>query len=171
MVSRTDVLDAMQSLVLETGRRPSLLAVARAVGLTKQGVLHYFPDRASLDAALVSRAVTRVDDLMQEAAQAGSCAATYLRLSAPTDDDRAVALLLLTAMRSGVPMPPEVTEAVDRWQSLMADELGDPQRAEVVRLVGDGLFSEALASGAPPTPERLDRLVSFLLPPATEDVL
>ena len=49
-----------------------------------------------------------------------------------------------------------------RWQSAIEAEVGDPLRAEVVRLVGDGLFVEALL-GNPPARERVDALVTHLL--------
>lgn len=105
---------------------------------------------------------------MLQAARQGSCAETYLRTSVPTAEDRAVAMLLLATMRFESVMPPEVTAAVGRWESLIAEELGDPQRAEVVRLVGDGLFSESLLTGSAPTQERVDGLVGLLLSPGHE---
>ena len=57
----------------------------------------------------------------------------------------------------------EVTAAMNRWESLIAVEIGDVRRAEVIRLVGDGLFSEAMLTGSAPSPERIDALVDFLL--------
>ena len=52
MVSRADVVQAAVALTLERGGAPSTAEVARAVGLTKQGVLHHFPSRAALDEAV-----------------------------------------------------------------------------------------------------------------------
>jgi hypothetical protein len=45
---------------------------------------------------------------------------------------------------------------------MIAEELGDAVRAEVVRLVGDGLFGEALVTGTPPSWERVESLVAHL---------
>jgi hypothetical protein len=59
-------------------------------------------------------------------------------------------------------LPPQVRQAAARWEALIAEELGDPVRAEVVRLVGDGLFGEALVTGTPPTAERIERLLTHL---------
>jgi AcrR family transcriptional regulator len=170
MMSRDQVLDAMERLTLERGRLPSILEVATAVGLTKQGVLHHFPTRAALDAAVVRRALTRVDEAMAAAAAHGSPVETYLRLSTPTSGDRVAALVLAAALLRGnfEELPPEVTDAVARWQDLIAEEVGDRVQAEVVRLVGDGLFGEALLTGAPPSADRVERLVTRLKTDATE---
>src|SRR5918993_4339705 len=146
MVSPDDVLDAMQELTAATGRLPSILEVAKAVGLTKQGVLHHFPTRAALDAAVTRRALSRVDAAMRAAAADGSPTEAYLRLSSPESGDRVVVLVLMAGLRrsESEALANEIEQAVARWQAMIADEVADPIRAEVVRLVGDGLFSEAL---------------------------
>jgi AcrR family transcriptional regulator len=162
-----DVLDAMQELTVRDGQPPSIQAIAQAVGRSKQAVLHYFPDRDALEAALAARALGRVDAEMTAAARRGDAAATYLRLSVPTGDDRAVALTVLGSLRTRASLPPEVDEAIDRWERLIAEELGSPVRAEVVRLVADGLFVEALV-GAPPPPARVEALVDHLVGPGSQ---
>jgi AcrR family transcriptional regulator len=163
MDQRERILDATQDLTTSNGKVPSILAIAQAVGLTKQGVLHYFPSRAALDTAVLLRAVARVDAAMKEAAASGSPTATYLRLSSPDHGDRAALMVIAAGSHGGASeLPPEVARAVGRWEALIAQELGDPVRAEVVRLVGDGLFGEALVSGQPPTAERIERLLAHL---------
>lgn len=168
MDKREQVLDVVQDLTLETGRMPSILEIASRLGLTKQGVLHYFPNRAALDGAVVTRAVARVDAAMTAAvATGGSPVATYLRFSTPDDADRAAAMVLAAASRqddSG--LPPELERAAARWEALIADEVGDPVQAEVVRLVGDGLFAEALLTGTAPAAERVERLIAHLAAPS-----
>lgn len=166
-VNADDVLDAMQNLTLRDGRPPSIQAIAQEVGRSKQGVLHYFPDRDALDAALAARAIARVDAEMKTAAARGDAAATYLRLSVPTSGDRAVALVVLGSLRMRASLPPEVDAAIDRWERLIAEELDSPVRAEVVRLVADGLFVESLF-GATPPPERIQYLVDHLLGPRSQ---
>lgn len=163
MDKRERILDAIQALTVSRGKLPSILEVAREVGLTKQGVLHYFPTRAAMDEAVVLRALSKVDDAMSRAAADGSPAATYLRLSSPDEGDRAAVMVLAAAFRgTGDGAPAAVGPAVARWEALIAEELGDPVRAEAVRLVGDGLLGEALMTGVPPTPERITRLVKHL---------
>lgn len=170
MVTAEDVLDAVQELTSATGRLPSILKIAKAVGLTKQGVLHHFPTRAALDAAVTRRALSRVDAAMAEAATTGSPVETYLRLSSPSGGDQVVVVVLMAALRrrDSEELAEEIERTVARWQAMIADELGDPLQAEVVRLVGDGLFSEALLTGTPPDPDRLSRLVAHLQGAATD---
>ncbi|MQY25311.1 TetR/AcrR family transcriptional regulator [Nocardia aurantia] len=55
---REEILRAALAMFAERGYRgTSLDAVARAVGLTRQGVLHYFPDKQRLLAAILARTV------------------------------------------------------------------------------------------------------------------
>ena len=157
-----DVLDAMQDLILHDGQPPSIQAIARTLGRSKQAVLHYFPDRDTLEAALAARAIARVDEAMNAAAARGDAAATYLRLSLPTTEDRAVALLVLASLRTRDSLPSDIDAAIERWEGLLAAELGSPVRAEVVRLVGDGLFVESLF-GDPPSAQRIEDLIAHLL--------
>ena len=159
-----DVLDAMQDLILSEGQPPSIQAIASALGRSKQAVLHYFPDRAALEAALAARAIARVDEAMTAAATRGDAAATYLRLSLPTTEDRAVALLVLASLRTRDALPGDIDAAIGRWEGLIAAELGSPVRAEVVRLVGDGLFVESLF-GDPPSAQRIEDLIVHLVAP------
>lgn len=162
MDQRERILEAVGELTRTKRSLPSILEVAAEVGLTKQGVLHYFPSRAALDAAVLERAVARIDAAMTAAAGAGdgSPVATYLGLSSPDDGDYAAAAVVLSAASGG--MAAGVQDAVSRWEALIAEEVGDPVRAEVVRLAGDGLFAEALLTGVPPAAERIQRLVEHL---------
>ena len=164
MITADAVLDAVQELTTASGRLPSIMEIAKAVGLTKQGVLHHFPTRAALDAAVTRRALSRVDAAMTKAAAHGSPLETYLRLSSPGDGDHVVVLVLMAALRrrDSDALAAEIERTVSRWQVMIAEEVGDPTHAEVVRLVADGLFSEALLTGTPPSPERLTRLVAHL---------
>ncbi|RYC07360.1 hypothetical protein [Nocardioides zhouii] len=157
-----DVLDAMQDLIISEGQPPSIQAIAGTLGRTKQAVLHYFPDRGALEAALAARAVARVDEAMTAAARRGDAAATYLRLSLPTTEDRAVALLVLASLRTRDSLPSDIDAAIERWEGLIAAELGNPLRAEVIRLVGDGLFVESLF-GEAPSAQRIEDLVAHLV--------
>lgn len=163
MTRSDDILEVVQRLTLEAGRLPSLETVARATGLTKQGVLHHFPSRAALDCAVILWALQRVDGEMERAERDGSPLATYLGMAAPGDVDRAAALVITAALRdgTGADIPPEVFESVGRWERMIAVELGSDVIAEVARLASDGLFAEALVTGVAPTPERIQGLTDF----------
>lgn len=164
MANKEQVLAAATALTLERGTPPSLAEVARAVGLSKQGVMHYFPSRGALDEAVLLAALDRVDAEMTAAARHGRAAEAYLRLAAPSDQDRdAAAVLVPLLRREGPAAVPVVEQAVSRWQAMITEEVGDPVRAQVVRLVGDGLFSESLVTGRPPSAELLDVLIAHLI--------
>lgn len=163
MSRQDDILDAVESLVLATRTMPSLADVAGEVGLTKQGLLHYFPSRAALDEAVVRRAVERVDAVMERAHREGSPTEAYLGLSTPGRSDRAATAVVSAGLgRDGSALPAFVPDALARWEAMIAEELGDPVQAQIVRLVGDSLFVESLLGGAPIPADRVARLVRRL---------
>jgi AcrR family transcriptional regulator len=127
---------------------PPLEAVAAAAGVSKGGLLYHFDSR-SLLTGLIVRAVRQADERLTAAAATGTMAATWLRMSVPTADERRLHRGMLTMLRltsRGEPeLPGEVAEAEARWHRMLADELADPARGRLVRLVGDGLFLNALA--------------------------
>ena len=75
---------------------------------------------------------------------------------------RAVLSLLRLSAGGRLDLPPAVAEVTARWRDLIQAEVGDPVRADVVRLVGDGLFVVTLTGGAPAR-GRVDELVAHLL--------
>lgn len=165
--ARELVLDALQSLVLEGDSSPSLDAVAAAAGVSKGGLLHHFPDRRSMVVGLMLRAVDQTDAAMNQAAEDGTAAVTWIRMSAvagPAEQAARAVLALIRLTGAGrIQLPAEVGVAIRRWQDLITAEVGDPVLGEVVRLVGDGLFVEAL-TGPPPDSGQVDAIVERLLP-------
>ncbi len=143
---------------------PALDAVAAAAGVSKGGLLYHF-DKQSLLHALITRAVQRFDERLTAAAADGVMAAAWLRLSVPGPGERTVYRAMLSTMRlttaGELDLPAQVGEAEHRWQQMLTDELGDPVRARVVRLVGDGLFLAAL-TGQPPTSGEVEHLLRHL---------
>jgi hypothetical protein len=69
-------------------------------------------------------------------------------------------MLRLTATGE-LDLPDEVAAAEQRWQQMLTAELGDPVRARLVRLAGDGLFLAAL-TGRPPTSDEVEQLLHHL---------
>lgn len=163
---RERVLDALERLILEGSAAPSLDAVAAGAGVSKGGLLHHFPDRGALTHGLILRAVGEVDAAMQAAAGRGAAAETWLRLSVPDAEHQSAARAMLVSVRltgtGQLDLPPAVREATARWHAMITEELGDARAADVVRLVGDGLFLQALI-GPSPDPQRVDDLVDHLV--------
>ncbi len=162
--ARERILDAAEDLIAAGHVPPSLDAVAAAAGVSKGGLLYHF-DKQSLLHGLVARAVRRADDELTAAAAAGVMAATWLRLSVPGHDERhlyrAMLSLLRLTSRGELDLPPDVDAAAERWRRLLTAELGDPGRARLVHLVGDGLFLAAL-TGQPATHRDVDDLIDHL---------
>ena len=158
-----DILDTIAGLVLEHGDFPSLAKVARACGLSKPGVLHHFPTRAAMAEALVAREVSRVDELLSLAAAEGRAVAAWLELSRPNSAERGLCIAMASVATDGAEgLSVLLINATARWESLIEGELGDPDLALLVRLVGDGLLMNALA-GTPVPPERLDPALALVL--------
>ena len=57
--TRRAVLDAAERVVTRHGANVSLAAIAQAAGVTKSGLMHHFPSREDLFAALVEQVITR----------------------------------------------------------------------------------------------------------------
>lgn len=165
---RERILDSMQELALTHGVLPSLDAVAKDVGLSKGGLIHHLPNRIALVDGLIVRAVRAVNQEMRQAAEQGRAAETWLQLSLPDPGEldlfRAM-LVALKALGSGEnQLSTVLAEATQRWDDLLRKELGDQARARIVRLVGDGLFLNALA-GTPVERADVETIVQTLTGP------
>lgn len=116
---------------------------------------------------LMLRAVEETDTVMSQAAEEGTAAVTWIRMSAmagPAEQAARAVLALIRLVGAGRPqLPAEIGAAIRRWQDLITAEVGDPVLGEVVRLVGDGLFVEAL-TGDPPDSARVNAIVRQILP-------
>lgn len=162
--ARERILDAAEELITAGQVPPALDAVAAAAGVSKGGLLYHF-DKQSLLRALVARAVQRFDERLTAAAAQGVMAAAWLRLSVPAPGERTVYRAIMSMMRltttGELDLPEEVGDAEQRWQQMLTAELGDPVRARLVRLVGDGLFLSAL-TGPSPTSTEVEQLLRHL---------
>ncbi|HEX8495713.1 MAG TPA: TetR/AcrR family transcriptional regulator [Actinomycetales bacterium] len=157
MSAHDRVLDAAAALAAEHRPLPSLDEIARRAGVSKGGLLHHFPDRRAITDALVRRALAETRTELERAAVTGDQVRVWLELSAPREDVLGVAAAVLAA---GVgDLPAELAE-FSRWvEQLLEQAVGDPVVARVVRLTGDGLFSDSI-SGTPPSAELVDELVA-----------
>lgn len=165
--ARSRILAAYADLVAG-GDSPSLEKVAAAAGVSKGGLLYHFGSTTALRDGLIARALADTDAALVQAAEHGGAARAWLRLSVPDEDQRRVWAGLLATVRlvgSDAALPPQLDEHAQRWQRLLSDELGDATRAEVVRLVGDGLLLQSL-SGTPAAPAAVEALADHLLGPA-----
>ncbi|BAN03538.1 TetR/AcrR family transcriptional regulator [Ilumatobacter coccineus] len=162
---REVVLDAFQELIVEVGAgNVTLEATAARAGVSKGGLLYHFPSKSDLFAGLVERLAGAIDaaiakapaDLVElvhwyidEATEVVAEENTvWLALFAATDavDDDVAALLGDLFARYSTPL----------------DAL-PPVLREHVRLVGDGLYFNALIGGPAPSAEHLAQITESLV--------
>lgn len=159
-------MDAVRTLAIDQHGVPALDAVAAAAGVSKGGLMHHFRSRAALVDGLVERELQRVDEAMSTAAEQGRVAQTWLDLSTPDSASvelyRSMSVLLMALSSGQSSMPAQVARALARWDQAIADELGDPTAALVIRLVGDGLFLNSL-SATPVDPHATAAVKAHLL--------
>lgn len=152
---------------MERGSFPSLMDVAHAVPISKSGLLHHFPSRVRLLRAIVDDAIAEVDAVLTEAAARGEVVSAWLRISAPDGEDlelfQALATVYVAVSRDEPALLASIDEANRRWERLLQAETGDPVRAHVIRLVGDGLLLNALSSDGHLPEEDIDAIVRAVL--------
>ena len=161
--ARDRVLDAYESLLIDTGAAATTLdAVAAAAGVSKGGLLYHFASKEALAAGLLARLRERsvVDADAVRAAREGAVA-YYLRTSAPGGSipggltPTYLAALRVADHTRDVTTVRDALAAVDADAlAALRDRLGDPVLAWLVQLVGDGLYLRTLTGT--PLPEGLD---------------
>ncbi|WP_312349857.1 helix-turn-helix domain-containing protein [Actinomyces sp.] len=148
--SRTTILEAYARLLADEGERGATMdATARLAGVSKGGLLYHFPSKESLAEALCEH----LEELVQADAQTmrtapEGAARYYIRTSSfeGTDLDRTL-VAVARLSRTDHPRAVEVSRwASELWLSVLVDAIGDADVARAVKLVGDGLYYEALLS-------------------------
>ncbi len=169
--TRARILDALELLLSRAGssQQVSLEAVAAAAGVSKGGLLHHYPSKEALLAALVRRLGERADAQLADAVAGGTSVADFYLQAYDDSDEQSLALLrsAIAALRSADGQHTEVQEALIEvlrsWDDGLRREIADPVRAETVRLVGDGLFLAALLGLPQPDPALHKEVVRRLL--------
>ncbi|WP_114560475.1 TetR/AcrR family transcriptional regulator [Desertihabitans aurantiacus] len=143
--ARAKVLDAFARVLIEDGERSATIeAVAARAGVTKGGLLYHFASRE----ALVDGLLERLEELGREDVAAMRSAPEgpvqyYLRTSDVSSSDE-FSDLVMAAMRltqdAGTRARAQLRRLEARWLEVLTEEIGDPARARLVLLVGDGLY-------------------------------
>ncbi|MDA8370504.1 MAG: TetR/AcrR family transcriptional regulator [Nocardiopsaceae bacterium] len=168
--TRDRILDALQDIVIEDGASAvTLEAVAAAAGVSKGGLLYHYPSKAALMIGLIRRLADRVEDEFREAAEGPEgVVRVFLRTSLPESSEEAeLYWSIIAALRSKEGMPPEAEELIGEffaeWSRLLHQEVGDPVLAEMIRLVGDGLYLTSIAGLPRPDPEIVRQIMDRLI--------
>jgi AcrR family transcriptional regulator len=170
--TRDRILDAFTGLLIDQGERAATLEnVAAAAGLSKGGLLYHFGSKE----ALVQGLLTRLEELVAEdilqirAAVAGPV--DYLirtSMSEGTLLDRTIAGAVRLAQGSHPLANTAVVSMRRQWLAVIEETVGDPDVAEAILLISDGLyFGSTITSAAHPAADvvsaaRLDRLLAVI---------
>ncbi len=148
--ARDRILDAyVEVLGVEGERYATVEAVAAKAGVSKGGLLYHFPSKDHLAGALCDR----LEELAAEDAQRMRTAAEgparyYVRSShyAGTPLDRAIMAVSRLQQTGDIRARAVITAASNEWLAILCDTLGSLDLARAVKLIGDGLYYNALHS-------------------------
>jgi|JI10StandDraft_1071094.scaffolds.fasta_scaffold28170_6 AcrR family transcriptional regulator len=158
--SRERILDTFEQVLLDDGAGSATLdAVAERAGISKGGLIYHFPSKAALLAGLVERLMTRVDEIVAAAPdEPAELIRWYLSYDPSDPVELAVWRSLLAAIHAvDDGLAQAISDAFVRFTRPLA--VLDPFLAEQVRLIGDGLYLNALVGAPPPSPEHLERII------------
>jgi AcrR family transcriptional regulator len=167
VTNRERILSTARQLSIDSGFIPSLDAIAAAAAVSKGGLMHHFRTRAALVEGLATQAIGSMDEALTEAAGNGRAVETWLRLSMSRDDADLYRVLLMSFADAGAradSLLQQSAAASQRWEGLLAAELGDPMAASMIRLLGDGMVMNTLTGGPLPS---LDAVLGWLEPRRT----
>ncbi|MGA9871853.1 MAG: TetR/AcrR family transcriptional regulator [Rhodococcus sp. (in: high G+C Gram-positive bacteria)] len=168
--TRNRILDALEDMLLDQGpTKVTLENVAAKAAVSKGGLLYHFKTKEAMIAAMVRRLGDRSDEQRARAAEGGTTVAQWYLQPPSTISDKETALYrsTLAVLRSVDGNSDEiqnaVTEVMRLWDEGLRAEIPDPVSAEIVRLVGDGIYLGALLDLPPVDPDLHRQVVARLL--------
>lgn len=145
---RERVLDAYAALLNEQGVAGATLdEVAKRAEISKGGLLHHFGSKDALIDGLLQRLAEQNDsDMRRSIATDADPVAAYLRSSMEASDDVSVTLLaLLKLAGSNIERVDQtISDMLNSWHTVIAEQVDDPILARIIHLVGDGLYLHAI---------------------------
>lgn len=165
--TRERILAAVRTLLVRGGPDAVTLdAAAAQAGVSKGGLLYHFPTKASLFVGVLSQMRDRVVDDMAARTKDRDPARAFLEYGVPVDDEDAFAVALIAAVHNGQASDPEtralLLDGFRAWEQPMLDAVDDPIRAEIIRLVGNGIYLSAISGLPLPDPDLLDAVIGRL---------
>ncbi|MBT2266093.1 TetR/AcrR family transcriptional regulator [Rhodococcus erythropolis] len=161
------ILDALEELLLKRGLSGVTLEnVASQAGISKGGLLYHFQTKDAMIEAMVRRLCQRAEHLRARAAAAEGMTIVNWYLQPPgstSDEEIALHRSMLAALRSIDTSRKEIftmiCEVMRLWGESLRSEISDPVHAEIVRLVGDGIYLNTLVD-LPPIDPSLHRKIT-----------
>jgi AcrR family transcriptional regulator len=169
--TRARLLGAAKAILVEQGAAHfTLEAVADAAGVSKGGLLYHFPSKAALIEGLAERLVEFTEANLVRARREG-VVRVFLETSLPGSDEADHYWAVFTALRSGIEVGEGVQDLVQHvfavWSEALHEHLADPVEADVIRLVGDGLYLGAVLGLEPLRSDALAAVLERLAGPAS----
>lgn len=162
---RETILDAFQDLIVEVGAANVTLddAAGRA-GVSKGGLLYHFPSKADLFAGLCDRLAEVIDHAIAEA-PGDPVGLIRWYLSAATEVVVGEDTLWLALFAAPHAVDDDVAVVLGELFARYATPLRSLPTVlgEHVRLVGDGLYFNALVGGPLPDPDHLEQIADTLV--------
>jgi AcrR family transcriptional regulator len=165
------ILDALEELLLKRGLSGVTLEnVASNAGISKGGLLYHFQTKDAMIEAMVRRLGQRSEQLRARAAaaEAGTTIVNWFLQQPGSTSDKEIALhrSMLAALRSIDTSRREIftmiCEVMGLWGESLRSEISDPVHAEIVRLVGDGIYLNALVALPPIDPSLHGKIAQHL---------
>ncbi|KAA5830094.1 TetR/AcrR family transcriptional regulator [Saccharopolyspora hirsuta] len=173
--TRERILDALQRILITKGTAAvTLESVAAEAGVSKGGLLYHFRSKQAMLQGLTLRLDDEAEAEFAQATEKGVDVVRYfLETSLPSsEEEMALYWSVIAALRSAEGLSEAGTEVLarvfNRWSELLTDYIGDPVLAEIVRLVGDGLYLSALSGLPSPDPDLLKQVFDRLLAQVAE---
>lgn len=150
--TRTEILRALREVLTESGPTGATFeAVAARAGVSKGGLLYHFGTKEALYEGLLGRLrELSAAEVAAAGTHPGGPVAAYLAGSVEIEDEFTPVLIACLGLLGtpGVDVEGAIGDALGAWTAPLRDAVGDPVRARLIQLVGDGLYLRAL-SGMP----------------------
>ncbi|RZQ65220.1 TetR/AcrR family transcriptional regulator [Amycolatopsis suaedae] len=147
--AREQILDAYREILIEHGPvAVTLEAVAARAEVSKGGLLYHFGSKDALLDGLLERVRTLHAEDVELARKAPDGPVRYYLRTSISDakpDNPAFRTLLAVIRMSSIEPKVSATlrECTEDWHALIAESVTDPLTAELITLVGDGLYLRA----------------------------
>ncbi|GAA4538620.1 TetR/AcrR family transcriptional regulator [Amycolatopsis samaneae] len=150
--ARERILDAYEQIVIDQGPGVTLEGVAARAGVSKGGLLYHFGSKDALLEGLLERLLRLNDEDLEQARRAPEGVVRYYLHSTVTDATENVPLhRAMSATILLLATEPRAAEALRRCsvavREVVASVVDDPLTADLVVLVGDGLWLRTAMEG------------------------
>ncbi|EMD25331.1 TetR/AcrR family transcriptional regulator [Amycolatopsis azurea] len=160
------ILDSYEEILVEQGPGGVTLdAVAAHAGVSKGGLLYHFGSKEALVDGLMERLARLSEEDLDQARTAPEGVVSWYLRTAITDVTQRKPLVRTTMATIRIMLnEPRVFEVVQVYNQkvhdLISEHVGDPLTAELVILVGDGLYLRAALGrdDASPLLEKIDEI-------------